>query len=220
MKTFKLPSLLALIIINFSSCDLIFDHEPDTIAYNLDLSFQDSSGHDLVKGIGLEEWCCPTDMPEEQAQWGSVKRDLYVLDIIASQPCQDLITARRPGVFHDPDVDHFRLGMNKLNNNYYFTIEFGLLVKNCPNEKMLTYKLKCPYVFGDEAVHEFVTYWDIPKIRNKSTYAKCNRIEFEGRVFTQPQITTQDYYNPYTYKVTIKDYKSMMTIILEDRETQ
>lgn len=28
---------------------------------------------------------------------------------------------------------------------------------------MLSYKLKCPYIFGDEAIHEFVPYWDIQK---------------------------------------------------------
>lgn len=57
MKTLKISGLLALVIINFTSCDLLFGHkEPEFVVYNLGLSLQDASGNDLVKGIGLEEW--------------------------------------------------------------------------------------------------------------------------------------------------------------------
>lgn len=54
MKTLKLIGLLTLVIIDFTSCDKIFDrHEPEFVVYNLDLSLRDTSGNDLVKGIGL-----------------------------------------------------------------------------------------------------------------------------------------------------------------------
>jgi len=78
---------------------------------------------------------------------------------------------------------------------------------------MLTYKLKCPYVFGDEAVHEIVTYWDIPKTKSGdgSVYAKCNRIEFEGKVIT-----------PITYEYSLNKYVyiSYATIVLAGRESE
>ena len=57
---------------------------------------------------------------------------------------------------------------------------------------MLTYKLKCPTVFGDEAEHELVTYWEVPKIQNNFAKAICNRIEFEGKVIT-PTIVPESY---------------------------
>ena len=186
MKTLKLIGLLTLVMIDFTSCDKIFDrHEPEFVVYNLDLSLRDASGNDLVKGIGLGEWI-PRNIPEEQAQSGTVKDDLYVLDIIVSEPCWNwdnniYNTPARPGF--EPDVNRPKLVMSKYNGYYYLTNDFSVPVNDCPEEKKLTYKLKCPYVFGDEAVHEFVTYWDIPKSNYAHTFerfAKCNRIEFEG----------------------------------------
>ena len=56
---------------------------------------------------------------------------------------------------------------------------------------MLTYKIKCPYIFGDDAVHELVTYWEIPNERNPS--AKCYRITFEGNEVTPSPMDKYDY---------------------------
>jgi hypothetical protein len=181
MKTFVFAGLSALIMMSsVSSCHLVFNQDTDTVSYLLDISFQDASGNDLVKGIGLEDWY-PANIPEEQAQSGSVKHDLYVLDIIASQPCQDLIDSWNNRHYVTPS---YRLGLDKFNGYWFLTTNIDFSVNNCPDEKVLTYKLKCPYIFEDEAEHEFVAYWEIPKIRNKSAYAICKRVEFEGKVFT------------------------------------
>ncbi|MDR1718454.1 MAG: hypothetical protein LBS20_21665 [Prevotella sp.] len=180
MKTLKISGLLAFVIMNFSSCFLFPDHEPEFVVYKLGLSFQDASGNDLVKGIGLEWWLDSTFVSEEQAQSGIVKNDLYVLDIIVSEPCKNWDNK----IYNTPGSDVIRpgLGMMRYNNGYrYLYNDFNVPVGDCPKEKILTYKLKCPYVFGDEAVHEFVTYWDIPKAKVANEYvAKCYRIEFEG----------------------------------------
>jgi hypothetical protein len=195
MKTFVFLSLSALLMMcSVSSCHLVFNHEPDVVLYSLDISFRDASGNDLVKGIGLDD-LYPADVPEGQAQSGSVKRDLYVLDIIASPPCQDAIDSWNASHFVTPD---HKLGMDKFDRYWFLTTNIGFMADDCPNEKMLTFRLKCPYVFGDDAKHELVAYWDVPKIRNNSAYAKCNRVEFEGKVFTP--ILPQEGYN---YKVVI-----------------
>jgi hypothetical protein len=182
---------------SFSACQLFFhDHEPDFVEYNLFFSFRDVAGNDLLKGIGLENWCCPADIPEKQAHSGSVKSDLYVLSIIASNQCEDVTDSWNTshGLGKGYRV-YNSLGMSRLNSNSYsyLTTNCRLAVNDCPDEKVLTYKLKYPYVFGDEAVHEFVTYWEIPKIRNMSAYAKCTHIEFESRVITQ--MIYEDYNN-------------------------
>lgn len=186
MKTSILPGLLAILMMmgSISSCRLFFNQDPEMVSYPLELSFQDASGNDLVKGIGLEEWCCPTDIAEEQAQSGTVKRDLYVLDITASELCEEVMESWSNQHFVSLDARSPKLGMNKSNGYTFLTTSFFLTVKDCPNEKMLTYKLKCPYVFGDDKEREFVTYWDIPKLIDRHAYAKCNRIEFEGKVIT------------------------------------
>ncbi len=180
MRTLKILGLLAFMIMNFSSCR--YTDEPKFIIYNLGFSFQDASGNDLVKGIGLEEW---SGMSMENALWGSVDPDLYVLDIIVSEPCDNWDNEiYNSQVGYKPDVYRPKLAMERnYNSNCYLTNRFGLQVGDCPEEKRLTYKLKSPYVFGDDAIHEFVTYWDIPKIKKTpgtENYAKCYRIEFEG----------------------------------------
>ncbi|HMM04080.1 MULTISPECIES: hypothetical protein [unclassified Dysgonomonas] len=192
MKTLKISGLLVFVIMNFSSCFLFPDHEPETVTYNFGLSFQDTSGNDLVKGIGLEWWLDSTFISEEQAQSGIVKNDLYVLDIIVSEPCKNWDNK----IYNTPGSDVIRpiLGMVRYNNGYrYLDNDFSLWVNDCPEAKMLTYKLKCPYVFGDEAVHEFVTYWDIPKVKSSGqTFAKCYRIEFNGNEII-PQFSKERY---------------------------
>jgi hypothetical protein len=201
MKPLKTAALLTFVIISFSSCDYVFglfyrDSSPEFVTYNLALSFQDASGNDLVKGIGLEEWWAGTSI--ENAQRGTVNRDLYVLDIIVSIPCENWdndiynVPARIGFV---PSVNRPALIMARENDGYcYLTNNFHLPVEGCPEEKILTYKLKCPDVFGEEAVYEFVTYWDIPKKEHAYTrdrFAKCYRIEFEGNeIIPQPPADT------------------------------
>jgi hypothetical protein len=186
MKTLYGFGLLAMALMNLTSCDSFFGTlPPESVVYNLGLSFQNVSGNDLVKGIGLVEWS--PDTPMEDAQWGTVTPDLYVLDIIVFEPCANwdneiYNTPARPGFI--PDVNRPKLGMQRNNNGIcYLNNSFSVPVNDCPEERILTYKLKNPYVFGDEAVHEFVTYWDIPKSNYAHTserFAKCYRIEFDG----------------------------------------
>jgi hypothetical protein len=195
MKTLKLSGPLALILMcSLTSCP---DHcQPSSVAYWLYVSFQDASGNDLVKGIALEEWY-PSNVPVEEAQFGSVKRDLYTLEIIIPEPCK---TNFRPGVIPD-DPSPPELNWHKLNNGYYgLSSDFSISVDNCPETKILTYRLKCPYIFGDNETHELVTYWDFPKMRHGEILAKCYRIELNGSVFTQ---------------IVYEQYISIATVILE-----
>jgi len=91
--------------------------------------------------------------------------------------------------------------MVRYNSYYYLTNGFYLPVNDCPEEKILTYKLKCPYVFGDDSVHEFVTYWDIPRDKINHS-AKCSRIEFEGNEITPTPM--DKYEQSYTATIILK----------------
>lgn len=165
------------------------------IIYQLAISFQDAANNDLVEGIGLKSG----DKSENNAQWGTVKDDLYDLDIIVSQQCEDFIAEITSNFI----PDRHRLQITRFNDYSYLLLGYVLAVKECSNEKVLVYKLKCPHVFGDEAEHEFVAYWEIPKIGNGSVCAKCNRVEFDGRVFTPT--TPQDSYTSYLVITELKE---------------
>jgi hypothetical protein len=203
MKTLIRYGLWVMAMMNLTSCDLFFDTlPPKTIVYNLGFNFQDSTGNDLVKGIGLEE-CISSDIAMKDALSGTVNRDFYVLDIIVSEPCMnwdnEIYNAPASPGF-EPDVNRPKLTMNTNNGTCYLNNIFSVPADDCPEQEILTYKLKCPYVFGDEAVHEFVTYWDIPKTKTSSSeyFAKCYRIEFEGN-----EITPKAPRNKYGYYVAI-----------------
>jgi len=146
----------------------------------------------LVKGIELN------------TSSGSVKDSLFTLDIIVSEPCKNwdnkiYNTPARSGF--EPDVNRPGLGMVRYNSYCYLTNGFYLPVNDCPEEKILTYKLKCPHVFGDDSIHEFVTYWDIPKDKINHS-AKCNRIEFEGNDITPTPM--DKYERSYTATLILK----------------
>jgi hypothetical protein len=209
MKTLKFYGLLAIVMVSLTSCDQLFGTlPPENVVYNLGFCFQDKSGNDLIKGIGLEEWSPASTM--EDALWGSVKSDLYVLDIIVSEPCSnwdnDIYNApARPGF--EPDVNRPGLSMNRRNDGArYLNNSLSIPVNDCPEEKTLTYKLKCPYIFGDNEIHEFVTYWDVPKKSSSSKYteyyATCNRIVFDGEDIT-PQAPI-DKSGDYTATIKLK----------------
>jgi hypothetical protein len=192
MKTLKLSAPLAFILMcSLTSCP---GHNcpPESDVYSLTMSFQDTAGNDLVKGIKLEEWF-PGNVPMEEAQSGSVKSDLYTLDIIISEPCKNFDTnifnfPARPGVI--PDDNSPKLGWS---NDYYHKLSIHLRfpADDCPEIKKITYRLKCPYIFGDNETHELVTYWHLSKRdRTGEIYGECYRIEFNGKVF---QVTNEQF---------------------------
>jgi len=195
MKTLKIAGLFIFVMVIFSSCFLHFGVDPpENVEYQLSLSFQDAFCRDLVKGIGLEWWPDSTIISEEQAQSGIVRDSLYTLDIIVSEPCKNwdnkiYNVKGRPDFI--PAINRPGLSMYKYIDGYcYLSNGFSVPVNDCPEERILTYQLKCPYLFGDEAIHEFVTYWDIPKAKKLNQHtAKCYRIEFEGNEII-PQLST------------------------------
>lgn len=195
MKALKVFGLLALAMINLTSCDSLFGTlPPESVGYGIALSFQDASGKDLVKGIQLDEWTPGSSM--EDAQWGTVKSDLYSLNIGLSKACSD----SEKGIGFELDNRH-TLGMYRYDYNYLRN-DYTLDVDDCPDEKVLTYKLKCPYIFGDETIHEIVTYWNIPKEKNANRHvAECYLIKFDGNEITP---TTKDDKLVYAATIVLK----------------
>lgn len=192
MKQLKILGILILMTVSLGSCDLLFDlfdTQPAPskyVVYNLALGFQDASGNDLVKGIKLDDYA-------------TVNRNSYELYIIASDSCKSWYDGINDKP--DPDIDRPRLGMYQYNGCCYLTNIFRVPINDCPQEEILTYKLKCLDVFGDEEVHEMVTYWDIPKVKGDNDHiAKCFLVKFDGTEITPiPTDKTESAY----YAVTI-----------------
>ena len=88
------------------------------------------------------------------------------------------------------------LEMNRFDGVGYCLSNSFTWSKEGNDVRKLTYKIRCPYVFGDNKEHEFVTYWDLnPHITEVLglAYASCYRIEYEGKEFT-PQPVRDNYH--------------------------
>jgi len=127
------------------------------------LGVQDVDGNDLVKGIEVVGG-------NASAHWGpEIKSDLYTLTIIYPDLCMYPIPENLPPVQVVESESCFYLVFDVFTSN----------VNDCPNADMLTYKLKCSYIFGDDSFHEMVTYW---KEGNKPTNSHiCYRIDLDGK---------------------------------------
>jgi len=196
IKCFSVTVLIALVTMSsFSSCDLLFlplilgiqNGDPDSINYPLDLSFQDASGNDLVSGIKMSEW-------------GYIAPGVCRLSVAVSNSCEDKLSDENLRSMRDNSY----LYVSVIDGYSFIQTATWIDPDKCSDEKVLTYSFTCLHVFGDATEHKLVTYWDVPKKQKGITYAKCTRIEFEGKVFTP----VDDY----------TGFGSMAVIILEDKE--
>jgi len=183
MKHLKLIILLAAIAVsctNTTNDELqkIIDGKQDSYYMHfLFLSFQDNYGNDLVKGIEFNLM---------QPNAGPVTPNTYTLNALfpdgtPKPPIHDIMGFNDGKLFED--------GFSRLSfsNSSYKEIydARGNLVKY-PFVENITYKLKCPYIFGDDEEHDIVTWWEL-KAQNDigaQECALCCRIEFDGKIYT------------------------------------
>jgi len=191
MKKFHLAILMIFTIM----CSCNKDNRYDNIGYNdlpyydyfLYLSIQDASGNNIAKGIDCYVWDSEAGKMSEviSNDGGVVKPDLYTLEIVFPDPCMDVYHPQSlPGVVsYDEYVPV--LAVHPIDDDYFLYLRTSSNInKNCPNPaEMLVFKLKCPYMFGDDAVHEIVTYW---KEGNKPTNSRlCYRVALDGKDSTE-----------------------------------
>lgn len=96
-KITKYISIFFGVLTLFTSC-WFFDNDPGFDAgtsYGIALSFQDSLGNDLVKGI---------ELIGDDTESGKVNKDLYVLDIFPSDSCHDIISSKDRNYFNKPEL--------------------------------------------------------------------------------------------------------------------
>jgi hypothetical protein len=165
MKTIKIELLVfGVLAIMCSSCSSKCCVEQAN-QHVLFIGVLDMVGNDLVKGIAVG------DDTDGAAHWGpKIKSDMYTFEIIYPDLCMDI--GKHPVQVEETDI---------LN---YLVFDVGASTNNgCPDAGILTYKLKCLYIFGDDVVHELVTYW---KEGNEPTKSRlCYRIVLDGKSSTE-----------------------------------
>jgi len=174
---------LSLSILIMNSCEksggVFGSYQYDEIC----LGFRDASGNDIVNGI--DYWCPPDCIPPDEGDFvvGLVNLESYTLDVIFPDPrmCPDVLESYgaddKRVAFYCPT-----LSLRKDNGIYYLSfLPFSKTHfdnKKISPAEIITLKLRCPYVFGDDAEHEIVTYWN-----NSSYNQECIRIDFDGKEY-------------------------------------
>jgi hypothetical protein len=187
MKALKSMISLLLMLVMISCTDKSNNDPWPFYSYDsLWISVQDALGKDLIKGIGYDWWKSDV-VPEEEAEGGSVKSNLYTLNIIFPEPCMDYY-APPNGAILDP-VSAPQLGLKKWNGYYYLELItssrkyfYDPKYHSCPPAVRTTFNLKCPYVFGNDAVHEIVSYWKPED--NNPYYQVCESVVLDGKKYT------------------------------------
>lgn len=182
MKELKKISWLMMVVICLSSCNLFYrDCIPEIDSYMIALCFQDALGNNVSEGIGTEE--PGIEASGKSSNEGTVDPDLYSLEVVL----QNYIDGEtKPGPDAYPQINS--LGTIKHDKLGTCLINYFSRFRENNNVRKLTYKLKCPYIFGDKETHEIVTYWEL----SENIYAKCYLIEFEGQ-----EIIPQTFENQY-----------------------
>ena len=152
--------------------------------HTLWLSFQDKSGNDLLKGSEFEL------LYNYNGIFDTVKPEFYTLEIIYEKGI--INPWLEPGHYKNgtDDIIYPKLYLASesvasyglLNNDYdylRFHTESTKLVGNFP--KKIIFRFTCPYLFGDNKVHDIVTRW---KFIDTYCAPLCYRIEYGGKEFS------------------------------------
>jgi len=201
-----------------SGCNVVDDSPIPHYNYVLFLDIQDASGENRVKGIALEyEVFFLADSIFE------IKRDIYTLDIVFPERYMDVYDDYVMMVGSPMAPPVLRLGIK--NDIYYLLLsassrrfahstrykEYGDIFP--PAEKLI-FKVKCPYVFGNDEVHEIITWWEPDPNFKFNKYTKknpkpnnCYRIELDKKEYNQIK---------YLDKMPLSGFASLATITLDN----
>lgn len=160
----------------------------------LALRIQDSSGKDLIKGIEYDCWDSGETSYEEFG--GVVKKNLYTLDFVFPNPSMSpyeshKLAAENSNNIYNQDYSP-TLSVSILDGIYSLKFMISSNKRDfngvLPPAEKVTIKLSLPYVFGDDSVHEIVTFWE--PYEENPYYQLCNRLEFAGKECVSLEISS------------------------------
>lgn len=197
MKNIIHTGLLALVATVLFGCDKStsgINTNLNSYSYYVCVSFEDAFGNDLVAPLGDEKWI---DSRSLVNYWiGAINPDKYALNVIFSNPPInnniDFISDSTDAVFGMVKFDdkyqnlsHFIEQYEGKEGKYYLYIETSTATRyfdvEIPRQNSINYQLSCPTIFGDESMHEIVTYWDDEDTIQSSfqMFPKCIRAEYD-----------------------------------------
>lgn len=149
---------LSMLLLTFYGCK----EEEDPILrsyyyyYNIAIAFENQSGENLVEGIPYDE-SSNSILNTEYKQTISVSPD-------ESGFKPNLYRVNEPGIWKDENGEE----------NFFFT---AMMYNNI--YPMVTQKLVCPHIFGDNNEHVLVSYW---KSLSAEEYT-CTRFTLDGKEY-------------------------------------
>lgn len=159
--------------------------------YNVSLNFKNSTGEDLIKGIGLDNW---QGTSEAEAISGDVKNEEYSLNINIQYS---------PNKFPEShDIGSSTLSMQQDKAGDCWLINKCRTIYGLSKGVVLaTYKLVLPHVFGDKKEHKITVYWEFPFKENNTAnkyeeierWSKCTKVLFDEHEVTFKTSQTSEY---------------------------
>ena len=185
MKIFRLIALSLLLMLSYSCSKREIGVFPRY--YLLQLNFLDSFGIEILKDIPIVKLGGYLVLEDIDGWSGEVKSEIFNLDIILPELCFKLQEPRS-------ERTGYPLFVNKIANRYYLHMKAdGSSL--CPPAGIITHKLTCPHIFGDNAEHIIISYWKPREDSHSSWILKdgtsalnyCYRIEIDGQDFPVTQ---------------------------------
>ena len=181
MKAIKLICGLLFVATICGSCKKdIRTKEPVMDVQYLLLSFKDAQGNDLVKGIKFDAWHNGGYVTGgDDDIGGTVNSGIFILNLAYDDEVKRFSSSLKIDLIKGGFEESYFTGIkNDDNDDLLFIIP---ALNTTRSEKKVTLKLKCSYLFGDDAVHDIVTWWKPEENMRKSF---CYRIEYGGKEFT------------------------------------
>jgi hypothetical protein len=183
MKSIKLTGLLlAILIINSCTNEEVIGLTRPHEYNRLYLSFQDILGNDLIKDLALN-----------YGEWGTI--GVGTLQIEYPNEFMDpfISISLNPGMeMQYPRIIAFGTSLytSMPRANGFELLAFFPTGTNSfwgkdplPPAEMITYKVNFPDLFGNNNVHEFVTYWRVYGAINNYRRSYCYRIVFNNKEY-------------------------------------
>lgn len=199
--------------------DMIFNSANQVRTYRISFSFKDADGNDLAEPFAEEQWIRKGD----SRWWGEINPDKYRLDFILPNPpdwWDNTIYNHKAATGFIPDVHRPYFVMYRFddkgvmsenahsaeendNCSWYLYHDFGFDIAWFDLQKTVKYQITCPTIFGDNEIHEFLTYWKEDEDLNPvaaERFATCTKVEYDGKVITPKKGVTIIHYefpDPY-----------------------
>lgn len=147
----QLIGLLLSALVLFSSCSKLERKAAVPYSYLLLLDIKDALGVDILKDIPIINTGGYMVIEDKNGWTAEVKPDLYKLKIIVPELCfkpESPLTERTD----------YPLWINKISDSYYLSFS-ATSSSLCPPADVITFKLTCPYIFGDSKEHIITSHW-------------------------------------------------------------